>query len=57
MVGLDTVVAVGDGDRVHVLLPGGELVESIDLGGAFFTNAAIGTRTHRVVMLTGQFNF
>ncbi len=29
----------------------------IDLGGAFFTNAAIGTRTHKTLMLRGQFNF
>lgn len=29
----------------------------IDLGGAFFTNAAIGTRTHKTLMLTGQYNF
>ena len=29
----------------------------IDLGGAFFTNAAVGTRTHRTLMLTGQLNF
>lgn len=29
----------------------------IDLGGAFFTNAAIGTKTHRSIMLSGQYNF
>ncbi len=34
MVTLDALVAVGDGANVHVLLTGGELVESIDLGGA-----------------------
>lgn len=34
IVELDAVVAVGDGNRVHVLLPGGDLVESIDLGSA-----------------------
>jgi hypothetical protein len=32
MVTLDPLVVVGDGQRVHVLLTSGELVESIDLG-------------------------
>jgi iron complex outermembrane recepter protein len=29
----------------------------IDLGGAFFTNSAVGTKTHRSVFLTAEYNF
>jgi hypothetical protein len=32
MIAVEAFVVVGDGRRVHILLPGGELVESIDLG-------------------------
>ncbi len=29
----------------------------LDLGGAFFTNAIVGTKTHKSVLLTGTYNF
>lgn len=29
----------------------------IDLGGAFWTNSAVGTKTHRSIFLTAQYNF
>ena len=53
-VALDTIVAVGDGDRVHVLLPGGELVESIDLRSALpGPIERLGRAADRVVLLSG----
>lgn len=53
-VALDAVVAVGDTTHVHVLLPGGELVESLDLGGMLpGPIERVGRVADRVVLLSG----
>ena len=55
MVSIQSLVVVGDGQRVHLLLDSGELVESIDLSGTLSGDIArIGVANDRAVLQSGD---